>query len=166
MCLSAGEGRQRRQLWRCGQEEQPGSGWDGAASAAVLSFPTVATTVFTALVIRGTPNLMTWSLPHSLASSNLSWSSSSPTALPGLIPQPEAHRAVLMFRQLQELLCNAENMCLGKKFRLKTSPYNIFLICLLKQKRYMFSMKPTVANEYPSPDFELGLYCIILVHLF
>lgn len=59
-----------------------------------------------------------------------------------------------------------QRMCaLEKKLDKKTLPYDIFLICLLKQKRYIFSMKAKVA-EYPFPDFELDLYCIILVHLF
>lgn len=44
---------------RCEQEEQPGSRWDWAASAAEVSFPTVGITVFTAVIIRGTPNLVT-----------------------------------------------------------------------------------------------------------
>lgn len=119
--------------------------------------------------------------PLFLGSPDPSRGSSSPTALPGLIPQPGACRVVLMFRQLQELLCNADNIRPEKKMdKKKALPMTFFSsVCWNKKdtssawsaqsvSNALFSKdaKPAAANEYPSLDFEPSLYCIILVHLF
>lgn len=150
----------------CGQEEQPGSGWDGAASAAEVTFPIVGTTVFTAVIIRGTPNLVTCSLPHCF------WLL--PTSVEAAAaPQPFLGSSLT--RRCAELCwclwssrsySAMQRKCALKKNLDKNLSLWHFSHLFAQTKRYIFSMKPTVANVYLFPDFELDLYCIILVHLF
>lgn len=167
MCLNAGEQKQRRQLWRCGQEEKPGSSWDGAASSAVLSFPTVATTVFTALVSRCPEAPQTW------------WPEACPTLwLPPTSPEAAAAPqpflvSSLSLRHTELCLCLGSSRsysamqrtcALEKNLDKKSHPMTFFSSVCSNKKSTCSAWSPQLLMS--SPDFELGLYCIILVHLF